>query len=98
MSRALGTRPSSSPSSRSTPSSSSRVEILCGRHAAEVLPQLAQEADEFLACGEATGNEAGLALCRVPAAEMFDDRLRVNGSVRVGRELAHRRRTAEPLG
>ena len=77
---------------------SSRVEILCGRHAAEVLPQLAQEPDELLACGEAAGNEAGLSLSRVPAAEVLDDRLRVNGRVRVCRELAHGRRAAEPFG
>src|SRR6266498_2415110 len=32
----------------------SGVEILCGRHAAEVLPQLAQEAYQLLAGGEAT--------------------------------------------
>ena len=73
MSRAVGVRPSSSPSARRRPSSSSRV-------------------------ANRRGTSPACALRRVPAAEVLDHRLRVHGRLRVGRELAHRRRAPEPLG
>ena len=42
--------------------------------------------------------EACRPLGGVPGAEVLDHRLRMHAGVLVGRELAHRRRAAEPLG
>src|SRR6185503_1273979 len=60
--------------------------------------ELAQQPDELLACGEPARHESGLPLRRVPAAEVLDHGLWMDGRLRVRRELAHRRRAAEPLG
>ena len=43
------------------------------------------------------GDEARRPLRRVPGPEVLDDRLRVHARLRVPRELAHRRRSPEPL-
>src|SRR5205823_6678173 len=51
----------------------------------------------LLAAREPTRDEPGRALRPVPAAEVLDHRLRVHGCLRVGGELAHRRRAVQPL-
>ena len=61
-------------------------------------PQAAQLLEELVARQEAAREEAGRPLRRVPRPEVLDDRLRMNACVRVLRELAHRRRAAEPRG
>ena len=73
MSRAVGVRPSSSPSARST-------------------------LEQLLARREAPRHEARGPLGGVPGAEVLDHRLRMHARLRVGRELLHRRRAAEPGG
>ena len=42
------------------------------------------------------GERPGRPLRRIPGAEVLDHRLRVDAGLRIGRELAHRRRAAEP--
>ena len=54
-------------------------------------------ADELLARREPARHQPGGALGRVPGAEVLDHRLRMHPRLRIGRELLHRRRAAEPL-
>ena len=65
---------------------------------AELLPQLAQQAEQLVARREPARHEPGRALGGVPAAEVLDHGLRMDRRLRVGRELPHRRRAPEPLG
>src|SRR4029453_10503586 len=74
------------------------VEVPCARGVAELLPQLAQQAEQLLPRRDPARDESGGSLCGVPAAEVLDHRLRVNGGLRVTRELAHRRSGPEPAG
>ena len=74
------------------------VDVARGRRPAELLPQLAQQAEQLLPRGEPPRHEARRPLGGVPRAEVLDDRLRMDGRLRVRRELAHRRRAAEALG
>src|SRR5439155_1252947 len=61
------------------------VDVLRGRHAPELLAELTQQANELLARREPARDEAGAPLRRVPAPEVLDDRLRVDGRLRIGR-------------
>src|SRR3954465_1284210 len=72
------------------------IEVLRGRHAAEVLPQVAQQPDELLTRREAARDQPGLALRRVPAPEVLDHGLWVHARLGVGGELTQRRRTSQP--
>ena len=74
------------------------VEVAGGRRPAELLAQLAQQPQQLLPRHEAPRHEPGRALGRVPGAEVLDHGLRMHLRPRVGGELAHRRRPAEPLG
>ena len=74
------------------------VEVACGRHPADLLAQLAQELQQLLGRREPARHEPRLALGRVPAAEVLDHRLWMDGRLGIARELPHRRRAAEPLG
>jgi hypothetical protein len=74
------------------------VDVARGRRPPERLPQLAQQAEQLLARGEAARDEAGEPLRAVPAAEVLDHGLRVHRRLRIGGELAHRRRAAQPHG
>src|SRR5205085_1060660 len=73
------------------------VEVARARDAAELLAELAQELQQLLARREPARDEPGLALRGVPAAEVLDHRLGMDGRLGVGGELPHRRRPAEPL-
>jgi len=57
----------------------------------EPLPQFAQELEQLISGREASRNEPGGPLRRIPAPEVLDYRLRVHHGLLVGRELAHRR-------
>src|SRR5664280_1965622 len=76
----------------------SRVEVARRRRAVELLPQLAQDAEQLVARGEAPGHQARLALGRVPASEMLDHGLRMDRRLLVASELAHRRGSSQALG
>ena len=68
------------------------------RRPTELLAELRQQPEQLLACRKPAWHEPSFPLGGVPAAEMLDHGLRVDAGFRVGRELAHRRRTSEPLG
>jgi len=74
------------------------VEVLRGRRPSELVPQLAEKADQVGRLREAARNEARLALRLVPASEVLDNRLRVHARLGVRLELAHRRRASQALG
>src|SRR5207302_7556999 len=73
------------------------VEILRGRDAAELVAEVAQDTDELTAGREPPWNKPRGTLGLVPAAEVLDHRLRVDGRLRIRRELAHRRRAPQPI-
>ena len=75
-----------------------RVEVTRRRRPAQLVPELTQQTYELRARREAARDKPCVALGRVPAAEVLDHRLRMDGRERVRRELPHRRRAAEPVG
>jgi hypothetical protein len=74
------------------------LDVLGRRHAADLLAERAQLVEQLLPRREPPRDEPGLTLRGVPRAEVLDHGLRVDGRLRIGLELAHRRRLAEPLG
>ena len=66
-------------------------------HAAELLPQLLEERQQFLPRGEAPRHQPGLPLRAITATEVLDHRLRMHSRFWVGRELPHRRRAPQPF-
>src|SRR5439155_4258446 len=74
------------------------VEVARRRWMAQLFAQALQELQQLLAGRKPTWDEPRLPLRGVPAAEVLDHRLRMDGRLRIGRELPHRRRAAEPLG
>ena len=74
------------------------VDVARGGHAAEVAAELFEQREQLLACREASRHQAGLPFGPVPAAEVLDHRLRMDGGLRVAGELPHRGRASQPLG
>src|SRR3954464_8820983 len=74
------------------------VDVLRRRDAAELGAEIAQKADQLLARGEPARDEAGRALRFVPAPEVLDHRLWMDGRLGVAGELPHRRRALQPPG
>ena len=75
-----------------------RVEVARRRRPTELGAELPQLLEELVAADEAPRRQARRALGGIPRAEVLDHGLRVHARLRIGRELPHRRRAAEPLG
>src|SRR5581483_1111123 len=73
------------------------VDVPRRRRPAELVAQLAEQAEQLLARREAPRDETGRALGRVPRAEVLDHGLWMDSGLRVGGELPHRRRAPEPF-
>jgi len=73
------------------------VEVACGRSPFDPLPQLAQQQQELLTGGKPARHQPGGPLGRIPASEVLDHRLRMDGGFCVGGELAHRGRAPQSL-
>ena len=74
------------------------VEILGGGCPSELLAEAPEHVEQLLARREAARREAGLALRRVPGAEVIDHGLGMHGRGRVQPELAHRGAASQALG
>ncbi len=74
------------------------VDVAGRGHATELLPELLEQRQQLLAGRKAPRYEPGLALRAIPAAEVLDHGLWVDGGLRIGGELAHRRRAPQPFG
>ena len=66
------------------------VDVLGRRHAADLIAEQPQALQELCLRRKTAGDETGLALRGVPAAEALDHRLRVDGRSVVTFELTHR--------
>src|SRR5205085_614879 len=73
------------------------VDVTGRGHTTELLPELLEQRQQLLAGRKAPRYEPGLALRAIPAAEVLDHGLWVDGGLRIGGELPHRRRAPQPF-
>ena len=74
------------------------TQVARGRCPSELVSEPSELLEQLLSRDETPREEPRGPLGGVPGPEVLDDGLRMDARLRVVRELAHRRRAAEPLG